>query len=61
MPPSNVILIVLCLLLLGWGLAAFYLRRQDADFNPESSGDTIFQCQECDHLYTDDADVERLP
>ena len=59
MSSSNAIFIFLFVLLMGWVFAAFYLRRKDAGFNPESSGDTIFECQECDHFYTDDADVER--
>jgi len=59
MSPSSVILFLLLLLVIGWGLTAFYLRRQDVGFNPEPSGDTIFECKVCDHFYTDDADVER--
>ena len=59
MSPSSVIFIFLFMLLAGWGLAAFYLRRRDVGFNPEPSGDTIFECQACDRFYTDDADVER--
>lgn len=59
MSPSDAILIFLLVLLIGWGLVAFYFRRQGAGFNPEPSGDTIFECQACDRFYTDDADVER--
>lgn len=59
MSPPVVIFIFLFMLLAGWGLSAYYLRRQDVGFNPEPSGDTIFQCQICGRFYTDDADVER--
>ena len=59
MSPQYLILFFLFFHLAGGGLAAFYLRRQSADFKPEPSGDTIFECEACDHFYTDDSDVER--
>tara|TARA_B100001123_G_scaffold343592_1_gene390229 strand:- start:389 stop:613 length:225 start_codon:yes stop_codon:yes gene_type:complete len=59
MPPQDLILFFLFLLLAGGVIAAFYLRRQSGDFKPEPSGDTVFECDACDHFYTDDSDVER--
>jgi len=40
-------------------VVAYYTRRPESDFTPESSGDQVFRCEECDYVYTDDADVER--
>ena len=59
MNPSELIFAFLLVLLAGWAAVAYYTRRPESDFTPESSGDQVFRCDECDYVYTDDADVER--
>ena len=59
MNPSELIFAFLLLLLAGWAVVAYYTRRPESDFTPKSSGDQVFRCEECDYVYTDDADVER--
>lgn len=53
------IFLFLLLLLGGWGVLAFVLRRQDVEFGPGGSEDQVFRCEECNYVYTDDADVGR--
>ena len=59
MTVSDGIFLFLLVLLGGWAILAFVLRRQDVEFGPVESGDQVFWCEECDYVYTDDADVER--
>jgi Zn finger protein HypA/HybF involved in hydrogenase expression len=59
MTPSELIFAFLFMLLAGWAVVAFYTRRPESDFTIESSGDQVFRCEDCDYVYTDDADVER--
>ena len=59
MTPSETIFVLLLVLLTGWAVVAFYMRRPELEFKPEASGDQVFQCEECEYVYTDDADVER--
>ncbi|HXG49405.1 MAG TPA: hypothetical protein VNO52_17410 [Methylomirabilota bacterium] len=40
------------------GLALYSHRRQKR-FGPSPSADTIFRCEQCGFVYTDDPDVDR--
>lgn len=39
--------------------AALYFEQRRRRFEPEPSRDSIFRCEKCGFLYTDDADVDR--
>ena len=56
---SDIIFLFLIVLLSGWAVVAFYTRRQDVRFDPDTSHDHVFRCEGCEYVYTDDGDVER--
>ena len=39
--------------------AALYFEQRRRRFEPAPSEDSIFRCQKCGFVYTDDADVDR--
>jgi len=59
MSGSDAIFVFLLVLLGGWAAVAFYARRRGLGFDPDPSRDNVFSCEECDYVYTDDADVDR--
>jgi rubrerythrin len=41
------------------GAAGLYLEQRRRRFEPTPSTDSIFRCQKCGFVYTDDSDVDR--
>ncbi len=56
---SRLILLYILLALVGLGAMAIYAEMRRRRFEPTPSKDSIFRCQRCGYVYTDDADVDR--
>jgi rubrerythrin len=59
MSPGNLFLTYVLLLLGAIGFIAMLYELRRKRFEPTPTSDTIFRCQKCEFVYTDDADVER--
>lgn len=59
MPADYLILTYVLCLLAGVSGIAIYSEMRSRRFGPTSNVDTIFRCQNCGLVYTDDADVDR--
>lgn len=59
MSPDALIFGWLVSVLAGLCGAAIYSERRRKRFEPTPSADSIFRCEKCAFVYTDDADVDR--
>jgi len=59
MPTDLLIFGYVAALLGALAVVALYLEHRRRRFEPAPSQDSIFRCQKCSFVYTDDADVDR--
>lgn len=59
MMPEKLFFLYVAALLGALGIVAVYYEYRRKRFEPTSSADTIFRCEQCAFVYTDDADVDR--
>jgi hypothetical protein len=56
---SGLIVMYVLALLAGLGAAGIYTELRRRRFEPAPSKDSIFRCQRCGYVYTDDEGVDR--
>ncbi len=56
---GDLILVYLVLTLVAVCGGAWYADRQRRHFEPEPTDDSVFRCEKCGYVYTDDHDVDR--
>jgi len=59
MRPDLLFFVYVLALLGALGVLALYYEFRRKRFDPEASQDTVFRCDKCAFVYTDDSDVDR--